>query len=112
MSRTTKESRSFLDLYLNGEALAEEIDDFVDRWHSNPGQSEIYDFLGMSKQEYSLWLRDPDSLPHIARARRSNLPLRVVVEMEVNGLPLAARGADAPKVKRLLQWLERQGKIY
>jgi hypothetical protein len=60
----------FFKQYLNGQALPEDIDDYVDRWHSNPGSQQIYEFLGMSEDEYSLWLRDLDMLPHIARARR------------------------------------------
>jgi hypothetical protein len=112
MSRKEQGSPTFLDLYLNGEVLSEEIDDFIDEWHAHPGQKDIFEFLGMTTEEYSLWLRDPESLPHIARARRAKLPLANVVRSVVEELPLAARAGDSLKLKRLIQWLERQGKTY
>ena len=37
--------------------------------HLAPGQ-ELHEFLGMSKDEYGLWLRNPDALSEIGRARR------------------------------------------
>jgi hypothetical protein len=62
----------FIELYLKGEVLPETIDDYVDQWHANPDGQEIYEFLGMSREEYALWLRDPNVLPHIARARKEH----------------------------------------
>lgn len=111
MSSGTHESPTFLDLYLNGEVLGDEIDDFIDTWHANPGGKEIYEFLGMSKEEYSLWLRDPDTLPHIARARRAGLPLAVVLRTTLEEFPIAARSASATKIDRLRSWLRHIGKI-
>ncbi len=66
---------AFLDRYLKGEVLAEDIDDFVDQWHNSPGNQQLYEYLGMTEEEYSLWLGDPDVLSHIARARRAGLSL-------------------------------------
>jgi hypothetical protein len=65
----------FFQRYLNGEVLAEDIDDFIDSWHENSDRKEIFEYLGMTKEEYSLWLHEPDSLPRIARARRIHLPV-------------------------------------
>jgi capsid protein len=111
MSSDPKSASTFLERYLNGEVLAEEIDDYVDLWHEDPDAKEIYEFLGMTREEYSLWLRDPDMLPHVARARRERLPLAVVVRASLENLPIAARPADADKVKRLIRWLESAGKL-
>ena len=47
--------------------------------------------LGMTKQEYSIWLRDPDVLPHIVRARRDNLDLPTVLRQSIDDMPIAAR---------------------
>ena len=74
MSNKNQGQGPFLEQYLNGKALPEDIDDYVDQWHSDPGNQQIYEFLGMSEDEYSLWLRDPDMLLHIARARRERRP--------------------------------------
>lgn len=111
MSSRHQERRSFLDLYLNGEALAEDIDDYIDEWHAKPGDQEIYDFLGLSRDEYSLWLRDPDVLPHIARARLEHRPLAKIIASLLEETSMAARASDAAKITRLKDWLAKHGKI-
>jgi hypothetical protein len=52
-----------MERFLVGEAGPEEIDDYVDIWHSSPDGLELHEFLGMSKEEYALWLRNPEVLP-------------------------------------------------
>ena len=61
---------NFVDLCLGGEALAEEIDDFVDAWHEGGTGKPIYTFLGMTREEYGLWVEQPDSLDVILEARK------------------------------------------
>jgi len=70
MSRTAERTPSFFERYLNGEVRADDIDDYVDAWHAHPNHQELHEFLGMSKEEYAAWLRDPEDLAEIARARR------------------------------------------
>jgi hypothetical protein len=70
MSRKQAKAQTFIERYLTGEARPEEIDDYVDTWHNSPDGLELHEFLGMSKEEYALWLRNPDALPDIARARK------------------------------------------
>ena len=61
---------AFLDLVARGEAKLDEIDDFVDRWHSVDTKQSLASFLGMNDEEYAAWLNEPDQLAAIARARR------------------------------------------
>jgi hypothetical protein len=112
MSEEPLSYRTFIQLYMNGEVLPEDIDEFVDAWHQDQDRKEIFEYLGMTKQEYSIWLHDPDVLPHIVRARRDNLDLPTVLRQSIEDMPIAARSSDQVKVKRLLRWLEQQGKIY
>ncbi len=106
-----KSEHAFIGLYLTGEALAEEIDDYIDAWHAAPGGPQIYAYLGMSQEEYSLWLREPEALPQIAVARRQHRPLTSVISSALNKMSTAALSSDAMKVQRLKQWLEMHGKI-
>lgn len=110
MSRERPKKSTFLELYMNGQVLPEEIDDYVDKWHDDSGNQPIYEFLGVSKQEYFLWLRDPDVLPHIIRARRNNKPLSEVIGAAMDDMLIAARSDNATKIKRIKQWLAKEGK--
>ena len=60
----------FVSRAIAGEAMIEEIDDYVDEWHANPAGLPLHEYLGMSRDEYALWLRSPDSLPAILADRK------------------------------------------
>ena len=78
MSRTT-----FIDAALRGQIADpdEEIDRYIAVWHDLPGdQPSLHDWLGMTWEEYSLFVERPQFLPTILSARRrgeagSDLPL-------------------------------------
>ncbi len=72
MSGERTKAPTFFERYLIGAVRHEEIDDYVDAWHSNPHGLGLHEFLEMSEEEYALWLRNPDALPDIARARTEN----------------------------------------
>jgi hypothetical protein len=61
---------TFIDSFLEGKATLDEIDDFVDRWHESGADDSIYKFLGMTWNEYKLWVEDPTSLLSIIDAHR------------------------------------------
>ena len=65
-------TENFIELCLKGNALVEEVDDFVERWHSSSIDASLRDFLGMSESEYSLWINDPDVLPYVIISRRGS----------------------------------------
>ena len=65
---------NFMVLYSDGQVTAEDIDDFIDRWHSDPPQAEgrvmpVSEFLGMTRDEYAAWVDDASALLDIVRAR-------------------------------------------
>jgi hypothetical protein len=68
---------TFMELYSEGAVTADEIDDFIDRWHEEaPAVTgrpvPIHEFLGMTWDEYEAWVRDPSVLPSILRTRTSD----------------------------------------
>ena len=67
---------TFLELLLRGKVAADEIDDFIDRWHEAPAGQELPEYLGMTEQEYARWVRRPDSLAEIVKSRRTSTKLR------------------------------------
>ena len=108
MSDTPHSSLPFFQRYLSGELPARDIDEFIDAWHEKPNDKEIFAFLGMTKEEYSLWLCDPDSLADIAQARRAKEPLVDTVRCTL--VALAQDGN--PRVKQLRQWLAQRAEAH
>jgi hypothetical protein len=101
--------QTFLELCLTGEAATDDIDDFVDTWHADPDGGELHDYLGMTPDEYSLWLRAPDALPCILKARRDREKLTVAVGRAYETMRLAPPGNDPSTVARLRTWLKEKG---
>lgn len=58
--------RTFREAYLAGEVNLEQVDDWVDRWHSTPGHTSLDRYLGFTGTEGAQWAEDPGSLRHIA----------------------------------------------
>ena len=102
---------TFLDLCLAGQVRQDQVDDFVDRWHEAPGGRELHDFLGMTTEEYSLWLRVPDALPYIISARRDMRPLTEAVMSGCKALRRTAQIGDESKIARLEEWLSAKGEL-
>jgi len=103
--------KTFFDLYSEGHALEEEIDDFIDAWHLEmkgkafPNLIELPDYLGMSQDEYDVWVQEPDTLPHILNARLEGKCIDTVMYEHVDDMLLAARAADKSSIIALKAWL-------
>jgi hypothetical protein len=105
-----KKNETFIDLCLDGRAVLEQVDDFVDQWHLGHDDVTLHDFLGLSQDEYSLWINDPDVLPYVIYSRKQHKPFVQVVNDDYydNGR-LAARPDQGQKIRVLQEWLQRQG---
>ncbi len=63
--------KQFVDLCVRGEASPAEIDDFIEAWHQTESDTPpLHQFLGMSWEEYSAWVRNPGLLAGIIAAHR------------------------------------------
>ena len=51
---------NFITDSINGTAT--DIDDYIDQWHDSDDESTLYEFLGMTKEEYSLFCVDHKNL--------------------------------------------------
>jgi hypothetical protein len=105
-----KPKYTFIEMCLRGEALLDEIEDYVGEWHDQGGLGlELHEFLGMDEHEYALWMRDESVLPYIVTARLNGKPLREVLEEE-DQLLIAAESQQGGAGK-LLKWLKQQGRL-
>ena len=71
----SREAGNFVGLCLSGEALADEIDDYVEAWHEGGSGLPLYTVLGMTREEYSSWVEDPSVLSEILEARMRGGPV-------------------------------------
>ncbi len=94
-----------------GTVLLDEIDDFIDLWHDGSSTQELHEYLGMTPDEYSLWLENPDMLGIICAARKRQQPLADAVNDNLPKLRMAARSGNGKELRRLEAWLRREGQI-
>jgi hypothetical protein len=104
-----------MDLLLRGEILMQDIDDFIDAWHdaadgSAASLASLPEYLGMTEDEYQLWVEHPSSLRFIAAAHKTKQPVGVLLASP-DRLGLAARASDRTEAERLVQWLVKRGRI-
>jgi hypothetical protein len=107
----SEEGDSFMELCLQGKVLPAEINDFVEAWNKTKTEwsEPLSEYLGMKKSEYTLWVRDPDALTYIVKARRDQVPLTGVVKDDYQQLRIAAGAENSLKTARLRSWLGEQG---
>lgn len=98
----------FITMCLQGRALVEEVDDFVEKWHKTSADVSLAEYLGMTKLEYKLWVADSGVLPYIITAHRNNKNVSDLLET-IQQLPLAARAGNPQSAIKLLQWLKSKG---
>jgi len=103
---------SFIERCISGDAFLDEIDDYVDIWHddSTSEDVELHEYLGMTWQEYSLWVTNPNILGSIVDARRKGQSLENAPVQEIQAL-LAARASSKEEAQRVMNWLQRIGKL-
>jgi len=66
----------FVDLCLAGKVRPTDIDDFVEAWHGGASRRDIWDFLGLTRDEYARWVEEPSSIDGIIEARRTGVATR------------------------------------
>lgn len=52
----------FMKDYLDGKITCDDLDLYVEQWHKHNGNENVYDFLGITEQQYMTWLKNPDDL--------------------------------------------------
>lgn len=54
---------TFVDKVKKGLCSIDDIDDYIDKWHDEyQGNLKLYEYLGMTEDEYEKWLTNSDSL--------------------------------------------------
>ena len=96
----------FITACIQGKTYLQKIDDYIDAWHEGKAgeKQELNEFLGMSVEEYALWIERPEVLPFIVIAHRSGKSVQEAI-IEAEQQPMAARAADLGEARQLHDWL-------
>lgn len=102
---------SFVEDLLAGDALLEDIDEYVNRWHETPddapgGDLALHDFLGLTWREYQTVTERPHYLRFVVDARRRNSDL----EHDFSEVLIAARG-DSADARAVYEYLRSVGRL-
>jgi len=108
----SKTESTFVQKCLAGEALLDDIDDYVHLWHEGAGDPDasLADFLGFTDEEYKLWAEKPNSLPFILNAQKSGIRLSEAGDY-AKTYRIAARYLSSEDAEELTQWLRQTGRI-
>lgn len=87
-----------------------EIDQWVETWHTGSDGRSLADFLGMSEEEYAVWVERPESLAFIVLARKRSMSLRDALKLR-SPVSIAARTRSKKDAKELLEWMRQTGRI-
>jgi hypothetical protein len=69
MSEEKIPTESFFERYSSGRALACDIDQEIELWHKSGVTQGLPSFLGITNEEYELWVSDSSVLPFILKSR-------------------------------------------
>ena len=107
MSDIAQETQTFFSLYGSGHAPADAIHDFIEAWHEtgDDEQRPLSEYLGMTAEEFGVWVITPRVLPVILAARRANRPLAEFVRPFVEKLRADANPNDRSVLFALGHWL-------
>jgi hypothetical protein len=98
---------TFIDLCLKGQAFAQDVDDYVEKWHKGIYALTLMAFLGMTETEYNAWMLDGSILPYIIKAHRDGIDFQTILDADIE--KIAARNSTGKQVRLLLEWLKTNG---
>lgn len=61
---------TFIEYCITGKLSLDDIDDFIDIWHNSDTNINLHEFLGMTVEEYSNWVHNPDILSSIIESKK------------------------------------------
>lgn len=109
------EFKAFIRRALEGDIVDPdtEIDDAIDDWHEGGTEMELHEWLGMSLEEYGLFVERPEALRFVIAAHHSNRDVFDLIQIADSDecLALAARGASREDLDSIRKWLNDTHRI-
>lgn len=92
---------TFINACLFGDTDLDELDDYVEYWHTHETGSSLREFLGMSEYEYEEWLKNDDTiLRDILRCRVDKISFEEYKHMS-DDERVAARSYSIDDIEKL-----------
>jgi len=76
---------NFIEDCLSGNTIPREIDNYIDQWHESQSDQTIYEYLGMTGEEYALFVKDENSLESIITAHKQSKNRELILRDKSTG---------------------------
>jgi hypothetical protein len=104
--------RTIIERLLSGDEYdLTRIDDEIDAWHDADTDLTLNEWLGLTHDEYALYVEQPSCIRTILAARHQEVPVQELLQASNGFALLAARGASPSEVEELRKWLQATGRI-
>lgn len=91
--------KNFVQDCLDGNAILDDIDDYVEYWHNNDVNGTLEKFIGLDEYESEKWLQEGDDiLRGVIYCRRHNLNYKEYEQMNSDS-KIAARTYNLKELK-------------
>ncbi|RFP16625.1 hypothetical protein D0T25_18390 [Duganella sp. BJB488] len=97
---------SFIEKCLAHEATPEDIDDYIELWHQNPGDQPLHEYLGMTRNEYALWIVNAAILPTLLNIRSKHQSMDQLLAEFDHQFPATAKSTSPSGAMALMKWLK------
>jgi hypothetical protein len=103
--------RIFFDLFMDDQATRDDIDDFIDAWpdSGNNEQRPLHEFLGLTEEEYAVWMMDRRTLPEFALARPGGPSIESLITDRVRRMCAGNDPLDRTALFSLGHWRNTRG---
>ena len=110
MSEVREQTSAFFDLYRANSVPEAAINDFIEDWHRSGEEEsrELWQFLGMTKDEDAVWIMDARALPLLRMARETHESLVTAVGRYLDGLRASNALDDRAAIHSLAHWVVRR----
>lgn len=101
----------FVEQVRLGDAMIDEIDDFVDMWHDGEYDVTLEEFLGLSEEDYHIWVANPRAIGLLIALQFDDPGFIEAVNDNTFDVvhQLAARSDSKIDMKVLRKWLKDRG---
>ena len=75
---------NFINDVINADAILDEIDDYIEKWHDSDTDCSVFEYLGMTEEEYFLWVENDFYLKYIISAHEKDINISQLLTTEIS----------------------------